>query len=708
MVLPANAANAAPHQTVAQDKAPIVAPPFKITDDVAFFNLLDLNRPGMAAVKAAVEAKDWARAKQAWADHLKNRTDVHWFWSYKDRDSIQKILAEKNQPLSRFIPSANNALERKFTFQGIPKTLDHSPEWSQGANEWTSVLNRCAYFNDLGYAYWATADNKYAEDFVFLLKDWIRKNPVPEDVSGFVTFGNPWRALEDGLRVQSWLNALQLFRDAPTFDAETIYQLTKSLAEHARYLRAVDIQRGYRAGNWQVVEATGSAFVGMMLPEFRESAQWREKSFSTLTQHMVKDVNPDGAHYELTPGYHAAVMDQFLQVSLLSKKNGYTIPGLLDRHEKMYEFLLKISKPNRLQPPLGDAGNQSIERSMADGALLYNRRDMRFLSGKEGPANWVWTFGPDAFDRYAKLAGKTPDFTSVLLPDAKYAMMRTGWEPTDSYVLFDMAPWRGGHSHQDRLQVLAYAGRDFLVDSGQYAYDEPLAKDFRKSAAHNVLLIDGAEQPAADPKVLAWQSTSRADLAAGSIEASGQTHQRTVLFLKPEGITIIVDHVRMTGAEAEKEHEITRLFHFPPSTVRTENDIVQTTYPDGKNLQVQSLTTANLELREGWIPVASAKAEKAPVAAFVTRTRLAQTQTLVTVLTPFADAGNLPKAELLPGTVIGTAHLRLTYPDGRKVEIAVADDTRKLEIGTVTGTGRALVVWTGGGKNASQVLGDAR
>ncbi|MES2461205.1 MAG: alginate lyase family protein, partial [Armatimonadota bacterium] len=682
--------------------APAIVEPFRIKDEAEFFGLLDLQAPGMSAVKAAAEAKDWQKAKEAWAVHLKNRSNAKWFWTYRDRDTIRRLLAEKKSPLTRFVPSADNALLRKFVFVGVPKTLDKSPEWGQGANEWTSVLNRFHYFGDMGYAYWETGDSKYAADFVFLLKDWIRKNPVPDDVTGFVVFGNTWRALECGLRVQSWLTALQHFMDAPEFDAEAKYEMTRSLAEHARYLRAVDIRRGYRAGNWQVIEATGSAYIGMMLPEFRESAQWRERGFHTLVQHMEKDVNPDGAHYELTPGYHMAVMDQYLQVSVLSQKNGYKVPGLLDRHEKMYDFLLKLCKPDRFQPSVGDTGRQPLERRMADGALLYSRRDMRFFGGAQGSADWVWTFGPDAFDRYAKISPEPPKFTSVLLPDAKYAMMRSGWDRDDSYLLFDMAPWRGGHSHQDRLQVIAYAGRDLLVDPGQYAYDQPLASTyFRTSAAHNVLLINGAEQPDANPTVLAWETTPEADFASGSISAKGLTHQRSVLFLKT-GISIIVDHVSAEGPAASAEQEVTRLFHFPPTTLTTEGGIVRTGFSGGKNLQVLSVSPANLEIRKGWVPIAPAKADEAPVAAFITKSTLPQT--LVTVLMPYTEAGELPTVEAVPNTDPKVARLRLTYADGSKAEVAVADTVQPLQIGNVAGEGRALVVRTGGRRISSPVL----
>jgi len=42
---------------------------------------------------------------------------------------------------------------------------------------------------------------------------------------------------------------------------------------------------------------------------------------------MAEDVYPDGGHSELTPGYHAWVMERFLKVALLCRANGYEVPA---------------------------------------------------------------------------------------------------------------------------------------------------------------------------------------------------------------------------------------------------------------------------------------------------------------------------------------------------------------------------------------------
>ncbi len=663
---------------------------FAVKDEAEFFGLLDLQRPELAAVKTAVEARDWTAAKQAWAKHLETRTSPCWIWSHADRATIQKAFEEKFGGLNKSVAVADKTLNREFSAQGVTKTLEKHPKWIHGTGEWTNVLNRFNFYQAMGEAYWATGQDKYAEDYVLLLEDWIAKNPVPNEViKSAHTRANPWRTLETGIRAQNWLNAMQLFMDAPAFDAEAKYQMTRSLVEHAR--RLYEHATAFEQGNWQVVECTGLASVGMMLPEARESAGWRERSFQYLVEKMRKEVYADGGHWELTPAYHVWVMNQFLDVALLAKRNGYEVPGLLTRHEKMYEFLGRLSRPDRHLPALGDSNSVSVAAQLGIGALLYKRPDFRFLATKDAQRDWLWLFGPDVAERYAKLPTKQPDFLSTLLPQSHYAAMRTGWGEDAKYFFFDAGPWGGAHNHQDRLQIEMYAGRRLLIDPGQYPYDRPLAAHFRTAQEHNVLLIDGDKQIEADPKVLAWQDAPNALFTAASIEDETFRHQRSVLWVKPN-YWVIVDHVTAINAADAKPHEVTRLFHFPLSTTKIESNSVQTTFAEGTNLQIQNIGAGALQMREDWIPTGGANAEKAPVAAYVNQGALPMT--LVTVLTPFGNAKALPKVEALPGTDAVT-HLQLSFADGQRDEIALAALPTTLKIGTHQTIGHALIVRRG-------------
>ncbi len=569
------------------------------------------------------------------------------------------------------------------------KQLDHKVEWLQGPVEWTHVLSRFGYWQDLGRAYWGTGKPVYARDFVDLMEDWVTSNPVPMKITNDRgSNGSVWRTLETGIRGQSWFDAMEFFMDAPEFDAEAKYLMTRSLVEHANYLNGW--LTVFRAGNWQVCEAAGLSTIGIMLPEFEASEGWRKRGLDYLVRHMSDDVTPDGSHREFTPGYHTWVTNEFTHVARLFQVNQIETPGLLDRHEKMFGFLQKLCRPDHSYPPVGDAGTGkgSVEQSMGLGALLYQRPDFRYLATDKCSPEWVWLFGPDVCERYAELKSRPPDFTSVLLPDARYAMMRGGWSPQDPYLLFDCAPWGGTHSHRDQLQVTVFSGRDLIVDGGMCSYDLPARDQLRKTGAHNVVVIDGAEQADPAPRLLAWHTDGKADFASGEVEAGGIRHQRSVLFIKP-GYWVIQDRIDGTG-----EHEVTRLFHFPEGPAKQAGNAAHTGFPTGMNIRVQALEPSGLEMRTGLLATGQTTVIDAPVAAFTTQGKLPLT--LCTVLIPYAKENELPKISSKDSNTPGESRLVLKFPGGQKDEIIIgASDTGSLTIENHAARARVLCVRQG-------------
>ena len=58
----------------------------------------------------------------------------------------------------------------------------------------------------------------------------------------------------------------------------------------------------------------------------------------------------------------------------------------------------------------------------------------------------MWIFGPQVEVQYPALPTALPDPGSRLLPDLRYPVVRTGWDPADRYRLFNAAPRGGGHA----------------------------------------------------------------------------------------------------------------------------------------------------------------------------------------------------------------------------------------------------------------------
>ena len=680
--------------TMAQDKL--------VDDEAAFFSSLDLKREDLASVRKATEIKDWKRAKEAWAKQLENRKSPTWIWSNRDKKKIMDFLKVHGDGLEGSVKKADKVLRREFSFQGIPRTMEKDILWWSKDFEfqWINVLHRHHYWVDLGRAYWQTGDERYAEDWVHMLKTWIRDNPVqinatqnPRDRKG-----QPWRKLETGSRTDTWITAMNFFMNSPAFDAEAKYLFSRSILDHAKRLVASSQQ--FRKGNWHQVGVTGLFNIGVMFPEFKESASWREMGAKHLLQVMEKGVHPDGAQSELTPGYHSWMTLSFLDVQLLAQKNGIDLEKLSDRHEKMFEFLMHVTKPDNTYVPLGDAkAGRSIANIMGIGALTYNRPDMRHLAIDQVDPGWIWKYPPEKLANYPKLKSEEPSLRSHMLPHARYGVMRTGWKKEDRFLLFDCAPYGGSHCHNDRLQVVLYSGRDLLVDPGLFSYDKPLHHSyFKKSAAHNVVLIDEGEQPLGNnPELLNWSIGDRYEFASGLVRGKkGVNHQRSVLFVKPD-YWVVVDHLTGKG-----EHTLTRQFHFPNVKVEQKGNAAITTYPDGDNLWICCPGPSKLEMRTGHLYKNSQTTQSAPVAAFVAKQNLPGSY--ATVLNPFSRAEEIPDCRRLENGDSEVVAIQLVWKDGRKHLIAVAPSERELILGEHKGRGVAMVVEVKGGKATVEMI----
>ena len=655
-----------------------------VNNESEFFGMIDLTKPEMVDVKEAVENRDWKKAKEAWGKHLAKILAERWKWSYKDREKIIEFLKKNDPEFKDVTNKADKVLRREF-HRGIKLDKDIKWESKKYEHEWGNILNRHHYWKTLGMAWWQTRDSKYPEDWAYMVRDWIKDNPVKKVSRG------PWRSLETGMRISVWLDSMSFFMDAPEFDDSLRYEMTKSLIEHARYL--YNNNERFRKGNWQTTQCSGLANLGIVLSEFKESEKWRKRAFDMMSKHMKDDVYPDGGHSELVPGYHSGVMGRFQGLMILAEKNGYKIPGLKERHEKMFEFLMYVSKPDGKYIPLGDSPSRPIGELMGKGALLYNRPDMRYLGIDKPNSGWIWSFPTEKILSYEKLDSKEPDVRSYMLPYSKYGVMRTGWKKDDRCLLFDCAPWGSGHSHQDQLQVVLYSGRDLLLDPGKVSYDNRSAMNyFRSDKAHNVLLINGkgpSKGNQSNPVVLTWSVKDSVEFAAGKVSHNGFTQQRSVVFVKPD-YWVIVDNMRGKG-----NVELTRLFHLPIVDVKQDEKSVRTAFSEGDNIVIMSPDESKIEMQEGLLS-GGYNGNKAPVAAFISKKDLPVS--LCTVLVPFNNEKEIPSVKLLKNSGAGISALEISFKDGRKDSIAVAQEVSELTVGKHKVNAIALVVRKNKGK----------
>lgn len=234
--------------------------------------------------------------------------------------------------------------------------------------------------------------------------------------------------------------------------------------------------------------------------------------------------------------------------------------------------------------------------------------------------------------------------------------------------------------------------RDLLVDFGMCSNDQRESHELRKTAAHNVLMVDGQEQPKTDPKTLAWQATPEAEFAVAELTGTDWVHQRSVLFVKPH-YWVVMDYVLGKGGE----HEVARYFPLPPgSNARAEAGQVQTAFADGMNLRVVPMDAPAVAMREATLG-------QAPVAVFTVKGALPLVA--CTVLLPYDDPRELPTVTKIPASHPLVRKIAVQFPNGQRDEIAFAPEVRPLHLSGKEGHGRAFLLRKGPMAQAAVELG---
>ena len=506
---------------------------------------LDLTQPDLASVAEALQKNDQAAAMKTFASYLRNRKTVHWG---ENPDGSGKIPVHFSKEI------ANAAV--KGTVQGGMVQLVHSfpngeIDWHYNATarnqfsannaEWQWQLNRMSFWDDLAGAYSATRDESYAQAFVRQMRSWVFQCPVPNHADN--AGGSAWRTIDAGIRMGgTWPDAYFAFVHSSSMSDDDLIAMVASFLDHGRYLRAYHTQL-----NWFTFEMSGLYAVGTVFPEFKEAADWRAFSAKSLAEENQRQILPDGAQMEISPGYLNALLDNVLRVPEIAQWNnrkGELPPGFIETLENAYAWQLGLLTPDRSTPKFNDSWEC---RGMFRKAVQYfpKRDDFR----------WIATDGT---------AGTAPNYTSIYMNRSGFAAMRSGWEKDANYLIFRVGPAGAGHAHQDGLDVLIYPyGRELLFNNGGGSYEGSKWREWATSTfSHNCAIVDGLAQsrnlkpadPLHDPNLVSqgpidahWKSTPVFDYATGVYDqVYGPQHlrpaiqRRDVLFLKPD-LFIVAD-----------------------------------------------------------------------------------------------------------------------------------------------------------------------
>jgi uncharacterized heparinase superfamily protein len=623
--------------------------------DKQFFRKIDTSLPGLERIAEALSGNSFREAKEEFTTYLRNRITPEFFFRRGEKRPLIRGINEcYEESANATVRRANQICEHEFHFL-IPnfRRYGERVDWLSSLIDqrrweikyWQDIdiiggkrigdvrqiweLNRHQYFVTLGKAYWYTGDEKYAKEFVSQMKDWIENNPHGISVN--------WvHAQEIALRIISWIWAYYFFCDSPNFGVEDQIQFFKSLYLQTEFLRKHLSDTTNSTHNHIISETAGLAMMAIMFPEFRKSRDWWRDGVDRLEKELKRQICEDGVSGETSTNYHFFVLDSFLQIWILVKKNGLDCPPELDRMlEKMIEFSMYVCRPDGTLPIIGDSDSgRSIRlddlsgddrRSyLSTGAVLFNRSDMKSVAGKFHEES-LWLLGAEGHKKFEQLNSKEPKNLSVLYPDSGYCIMRNDWSDKASQLIFRGGPVNIpkdvsiGHNHADYLSFeLIVNGKPFIVDPGVYTYnsDDEWRWYGRKTSSHNTVVVDGRDQFVIDsqrfglPKIAttsvhAFQSEDSIGLIHAShdgYEALNHpiTHHRKIYFDKIKGCWVLTDVLAGAG-----RHQIDWYFHFDVG-IRVEivDELVLSAKSNGgTELFIRPLETGKLtaEIIDGWL-----------------------------------------------------------------------------------------------------------
>ena len=403
-------------------------------------------------------------------------------------------------------------------------------------------LSRFYHAVRLGQAYLYTQDERFAAEIVAEITHWIKSNPYG--------FGINWADTRTAaIRVVNWVWAYYCILESSSLSDGFLALWLASLREHGEFLlKSLEQHKPFTSR--LIASLAGLAYLGIIFPEFPESARWRSTGLRRLWEQLEEQVLPDGVYYDVSSGEQRFVTEAALSVAGLCIVNGIEVPEPAQaRMRAMLDVIMTYTQLDGLAPMFGDSmddrlhdltihdnpihqmwdhrhllalGSLVLERQLSEwaGFIEPSARGWSIAAGNEWQ-DAFWCFASDAAARFTDVITRVTSRPEEVQDDGwvdvkpgvrlrARALSRKpisaldiagsrGFEAGGLYVMrhhdfclsMDAGDHiRGAYRHQDTFSfTLSAYGQTFLVDPGSYArdFESDEAAELRGMAAHNVL-----------------------------------------------------------------------------------------------------------------------------------------------------------------------------------------------------------------------------
>jgi hypothetical protein len=360
--------------------------------------------------------------------------------------------------------------------------IDLRSEDRPGDVKWVWELGRHRHLVLLARAvHLARVPDRYRVALEEQLRSWLEANPPERGVH--------WSSsLEIALRSLAWLQILTLAGER--LEPETRHAMAHHLYQAGRHLvRDLPATVATSRHNHLLGDALGLVALGMVFegPVADRWARWGDELFARQVRRMVR---PDGSTTEDSVSYHRFVLEMLTARVLLGGASPVVGGALTDAAQ----FLARLGGLDGPVPQYGDWDEGRVfavaeHRERISGSV----RLALAVAGTGAASEWR-----DAHDEVAWHAPEgfpiEPEPAETEGGDVGAGIARAA---RGRFVVWLKAGSGPSHGHADLTSVaVAHEGRWLIGDPGTGAYNESLElrDELRRSAAHNVVRVEGRDQ----------------------------------------------------------------------------------------------------------------------------------------------------------------------------------------------------------------------
>lgn len=445
-----------------------------------FLRLLDLQKPGLAAVKQALDANDLPRAEHEFATWFRARPLQSPFFT--NWDSIPRQPAYKDS-------AADAALAGHFN-DGY-SVYDAPPTGLDWYGSPLSCVTRMPLLAAPRRVYHHTRDPRCLRFMVDHMLGYIQAYPIEEFVgkssdtgwTSHTVVAKPWYWCMIPERFIDLSDTLTLIRSDPQVSDAELVTILHRLYEECGYL-TTQIQTWVdRRHNGGCAMIQGFAMACAILQDFPQAQQWLDFDAQLAGQYTDAAFYPDGMCVELTTAYSLGT-SQMVQAMAYALRDRPAMQARKQHVAEMITCLAALSDPMGTVPSFGDLYAGHVE------------------SGIYAPAA-EWAGLPWVATLLDKATEPPPPFTAWPRPGQEdwcgYYTMRSSWDRHARFMAIDCGPWGTTHQHGDRLSfVITALGHRFIIDPSSTRYAANTPDSFisvqRSGFLHNSITVDGVDE----------------------------------------------------------------------------------------------------------------------------------------------------------------------------------------------------------------------